>query len=338
MSDIEDDVPFWAVSDTLISQESCYLTTRCNGKRFYIIAEAPDFEDEIGDLKKEFLEMVEAESVDELEIWMAEPFLPIMKALAPTAPLSLTLEQFYNAETFTFKLVSNDGKLSPVPLPDDTDPNAYISPKISAHRLPTGHNIKSIDASAVSAAPIDDNERYFGADAPTKVSVDGKQYHFKPVQIRHSFIREFRILSKLVETGLNERCRVPTISFLVHYTDDEGSIIGFLLEPIKSKRTIYLYEFEDIQPQQRQKWVAQIEELVRQLHDNDIVRGDVEPDRVLIDEEDNVWLLDFGHGYNSVTETVEVDAQGVSRITKYLDDPEKWTTSSGDSDEDSDSQ
>jgi Ser/Thr protein kinase RdoA (MazF antagonist) len=50
----------------------------------------------------------------------------------------------------------------------------------------------------------------------------------------------------------------------------------------------------------------------------------VKPDNVLIDHEQNSSLVDFGGGFNSryvnkdVTETVEGDLQGVSRIAEML--------------------
>lgn len=322
-TDVDDDVPFWAVSEFVCLDESCELTVRCNGKQFYIIAEAED----LHGLKEEFVKMLEDEGLHyELEDWVTEPVLPSMNELAPTAPGSLTLAEFYNPETFTFKLVGNDGMLSPVRLPDDTDLNAYKPPKIPLSELATDRSIKSLNASTVTTVPIAGSEGYFGADTPSKVLVDGKQYHFKPVQDRHSFLREISILLELRKTGLDQKCRVPTLYSLVHYEKNEESIMGFLLEVIKCKEQLSsLFESGDTTPQQRQTWVSQIEDIACKLHENGIVWGDVKPNNVLIDEEDNAWVIDFGGGYNSgfvdedVIETVEGDVQGVSRIKEYLE-------------------
>jgi serine/threonine protein kinase len=183
--------------------------------------------------------------------------------------------------------------------------------------------IKSLDAS--TATIIRRTGEDFGADTPSKVLVGGKQYHFKPVQEEHSFLREFGILYKLAKTGLNVKCRVPTIYSLIHYTNEEESILGFLMEVINSKdKMSTLFRRENTESEQRQKWFSQIEETVRQLHENGIVWGDIKPNNVLIDKEDNAWVVDFGGGYNAgfvdedVIETVEGDVQGVSRIKKWL--------------------
>ena len=41
----------------------------------------------------------------------------------------------------------------------------------------------------------------------------------------------------------------------------------------------------------KEKWVAQIEHTVAELHKNDIIWGDAKPENVLIDEDDNAWVL-----------------------------------------------
>jgi len=49
----------------------------------------------------------------------------------------------------------------------------------------------------------------------------------------------------------------------------------------------------------KEKWVAQIEHTVAELHKNDIIWGDAKPENVLIDEDDNAWVIDFGGGFTS---------------------------------------
>lgn len=183
MSDIavSGNVPFWAVSESVYCDENYCLTIRCNGKRFYIIAEADDLH---GDAKEEFVEMVKDEDY-ELEAWVAEPLLPFIKELASAEPDSLTLAEFYNPETFIFKLLSNDKKLYCVCLPDDTDPEAYNSPNMSLFKLPTDQRIESLDAS--TATGIRRAEEDFGG--PPKFMSMGNSIISNPFKNRaHSFV------------------------------------------------------------------------------------------------------------------------------------------------------
>jgi serine/threonine protein kinase len=49
-------------------------------------------------------------------------------------------------------------------------------------------------------------------------------------------------------------------------------------------------------PSLRRKWAAQIEQTVKELHHHGVVWGDAKPDNVVIDMDDNAWVLDFGGG------------------------------------------
>jgi tRNA A-37 threonylcarbamoyl transferase component Bud32 len=49
------------------------------------------------------------------------------------------------------------------------------------------------------------------------------------------------------------------------------------------------------EPALGQRWASQIERTVRELHRHDNVWGDAKPDNVLINHDNNAWVLDF-HG------------------------------------------
>lgn len=44
----------------------------------------------------------------------------------------------------------------------------------------------------------------------------------------------------------------------------------------------------------RRKWATQIEHTVKELHRQGVVGGDAKPDNIVIDIDDNAWVLDFG--------------------------------------------
>src|SRR5688500_7253848 len=47
----------------------------------------------------------------------------------------------------------------------------------------------------------------------------------------------------------------------------------------------------------KRKWATQIEYTMLELHKIGVVWGDVKPGNVVIDIDDNAWLVDFGGGF-----------------------------------------
>lgn len=74
----------------------------------------------------------------------------------------------------------------------------------------------------------------------------------------------------------------------------------------------------------RERWLSQINTSVQQLHKNGIIWGDVKAENVLIDKDENAWIIDFGGGYTpgwvdaDKAGTVEGDCQGMKKISEIL--------------------
>lgn len=74
----------------------------------------------------------------------------------------------------------------------------------------------------------------------------------------------------------------------------------------------------------RRKWAAQIEHTVKELHRHGVVWGDAKPDKVVIDTDDNAWVLDFGGGGTegwmepSMFQTKEGDLHAVAKMKDML--------------------
>jgi tRNA A-37 threonylcarbamoyl transferase component Bud32 len=74
----------------------------------------------------------------------------------------------------------------------------------------------------------------------------------------------------------------------------------------------------------KQKWVDQVTGILAQLHKAGIVWGDAKPYNVLIDKNDDAWIIDFGGGYTRgfvETEkagTIQGDFQGLEKIVEYV--------------------
>ena len=68
----------------------------------------------------------------------------------------------------------------------------------------------------------------------------------------------------------------------------------------------------------------QVTDTLTQLHNAGLVWGDAKPDNILIDKNDDAWVIDFGGGYTrgfverEKAGTVEGDLQGLERIVEYV--------------------
>lgn len=69
---------------------------------------------------------------------------------------------------------------------------------------------------------------------------------------------------------------------------------------------------------------ADLNESIQLLNKQGLIWGDGKPSNIIIDEQDDAWLIDFGGGYTDgwvdkeLSETVEGDEQALAEITKLL--------------------
>lgn len=141
----------------------------------------------------------------------------------------------------------------------------------------------------------------------------------------HEFESSLRVLASVRAAGLDVDARIvplmgeliPSAPFLiVHnvflilfgtgfilYWD---AVIGYLLEDIPAKiptLTPVMPDFDDtvfLRPQVpplffRQRWMEQLGYTVFQLHASGLTWGRVSPDNIMIDMDDNVWIIPGSH-------------------------------------------
>jgi tRNA A-37 threonylcarbamoyl transferase component Bud32 len=70
--------------------------------------------------------------------------------------------------------------------------------------------------------------------------------------------------------------------------------------------------------------VDQVTSTLTQLHKAGIIWSDAKPDNVLIDKNDDAWIIDFGGGYTrgfverEKAGTIEGDLQGLEKTVEYV--------------------
>ncbi|KAH6637290.1 hypothetical protein F5144DRAFT_620316 [Chaetomium tenue] len=226
---------------------------------------------------------------NEVERKMLEVVFPTLQELAP-AP---TIEEYLFPNCVKLELVTKDGKLEIIP----------------------GHHI--------------DVERARYVIPWSEMEKAG----FQPGD------PEVEIYGKLKGLELGPEIRIP--EFKVAAADDAwvsiglitsgNGVVGFIMAKIPAKHPslfpIVTNNFPGERPAMalRQQWAAQMEHTVATLHEHGIVWGNAKPDHLLVDLEDNLWLLGFGgqltlEGWMdpSLMETKEGDLAAVAKMKEGL--------------------
>ncbi|KAK5736564.1 hypothetical protein LTR17_007383 [Elasticomyces elasticus] len=158
----------------------------------------------------------------------------------------------------------------------------------------------------------------------------GRAMYFKPSFGRGSqFELKAQILGRIAQLGLHEKYRfsrliglVTTSSSARKEQDHELAVVGMLLHliPTGPNGGSFLTRTVQARKEMFPQWKAEVEAMVKVLHEHGLVWGDVNAGNVIIDEEDKAWVIDFG-GLNNpefvddeLAETKEGDWQGVGRL------------------------
>lgn len=255
--------------------------------------------------------------------------LPLLKRLAPQTSLQdLKLEGLLHSQTYNLELVNSgvDGEIRVKGEDICTHMPSFVMSPMQTIELP--ESCKAFPRFQASKTQIDptliENGKSLSSIQGKVMIVDGATMYFKPrIDGREpEFERELHILSRIEEAGLGSRIRVPTLQGIVVAGENGETTIGMLITWITSPDMgIHLQSpsFHG-QPELHRKWAKQGTAIVQELHDNDMVWGDVNPMNVVIDKNLNAWVIDFG-GMNNVEfvdeenrETVAGDEQGISRL------------------------
>lgn len=175
-----------------------------------------------------------------------------------------------------------------------------------------------------------------------------------------SFSREYHVLRRIRTAGCTtESLKVPQlrglvrsdvgygegiVGLLMDYIDTECYELTFHLAPARPSVSLEarndstnqergndnhesdnpVRHIPEIETSRRQKWLSQIQFIVHQLHALDIVWGDAKTANILLDKNDDLWVVDFGGGGTpgwidtKLIDTKEGDLQALERICEEI--------------------
>ncbi|KGO64842.1 hypothetical protein PITC_040870 [Penicillium italicum] len=264
--------------------------------------------------------------LDEMHDWVLQPFLPIFHKIAPLDPSQkYTLEDCLFAEEFHYSVQVVGDNLVPVYLSNTKNMKNHL---IGA-RLPS-----SIDYSAFPAYHPREVQVPISADSaalpgiPHKVFIHGQpQPSFFKIVYGGDMsitIREIFTYSKIRMAKFDPPILTSQLEGLVQ--DDDGYVMGLVLSYINCDgATLNCIDGHDPKFfELRQKWVDQISHTIKHLHSYDIIWGDAKAANVLIDANEDAYLIDFGGGYTEgwvekeKSNSTEGDLQGLENIKRHL--------------------
>jgi tRNA A-37 threonylcarbamoyl transferase component Bud32 len=246
---------------------------------------------------------------------------------------------------------------SPAPNPSGEDLHSLLYPETLHFRLqsvgnkPTIVSINSNDSYATEAQfdqevdsdlQIDSElpqyssqqiqvlETFVGSGAVSRVLVQGQEMLCKARKsglLDQNLERELFSLQTIKASSRESKpIRTPQLIAYVKHAGN-GHIIGLLREWIPSGvlgGSLKAVCTSTAGKERKEKWAAQIRETVNQLHEMGIVWGDGKPSNVIIDSNDNAWLIDLAGGWTDgwvgeeIADTVEGDEQAVRNIFEFL--------------------
>jgi len=330
--------PQYIVNSFLWSEndDDSQLEVRRYGKCFYIAMTPEDFVDSPS-IKQQYLDYLAVERSDATDVdnmvedydsadfytWALEPCLPFFEALAPAPKqnIKITVYDFLHPEIFNYSLRAVDGKLTPVQIEGKELGMMPLGLKLDSAFSSTWPSFLPTEIELCITNPEDAISA-----SPGKVLVNGKTIcFFKLYQHGDTNIalHELESYKRITESNLDPDVRICRLFGVVR--DDENQLIGLLLTYVDCDSVTLACAVEPDTPAfTKRKWVDQVTGILTQLHKAGIVWGDSKPDNVLIDKDDDAWIIDFGGGYTrgfverEKAGTIEGDLQGLGKIVEYV--------------------
>jgi hypothetical protein len=336
---------------TSVQNEDCLITVRYVGAIFYLrwsptyLAAAPGL---LQDYMRH-LEEVRGEGEDHNGLDLVQPFIPLMNQLAPNskqAPFSLY--DYLYPQWFQLKATVDEGRWTILPEQEENVESPFCPPGLALN----SNQMQSLDINTWVPRCFSSHEIELPANAdehpllhiPTKVISKESQTEcfFKGLGAGYTGsngeIAAFHTAAEATSNGsLYSEARICRLHGLVVDTLGphrmQKRVVGMLLNYIHPKRrgilgTLQYVAYEGSSRKNLRRWAHELERQLSDLHGAGCIWGDAKPENVLVDINDNVWIIDFGRGYTRgwVEKDLECtqggDLAAMRKIRQWLEDLE----------------
>ncbi|KAI0423709.1 hypothetical protein F5Y09DRAFT_194149 [Xylaria sp. FL1042] len=247
------------------------------------------------------------------------------EAVVPPPPEN-NLHDLLYPPTFCFRVTTSNGAPSLIPI--SADESLCLTAPSFEHYVEEDLEIdESLPQYSTQQISVEEILLESDLKVAGQVLVDGKKMFCKVWTSgfpNEEMENEIFSLYDIREASLpsHTTLRVPSLLGYVKHPE-AGCVIGFLREwiPGVSLREI---DISTTAKNKRQKWAAQISDTVHQLHDIKVIWCDGKPHNIIIDEQDDAWLIDFGGGRTEgwvpkeLADTVEGDLHALEKIIEFL--------------------
>ncbi|KAF3063021.1 hypothetical protein CFAM422_010303 [Trichoderma lentiforme] len=346
MPETVDKSPHWDVAlwETHETEGDCTLVIRTdNGRAFYCQISPSRFH-QSPTIKDQYFRCLNllhsSDEEDDFYMedacdWLSKPFEPLITRLVPRTLKRLgdelpTSAEYLFPSHFVCSLSATDEKLKTFEI--DSKNLDWGSPVMFVKQ----DFLDDLDRWTQSHHPNEvticyDNPPDVLIKPPKRVLVDGKD----DSQVKCFFKRfEISFGLKHAKMELDTHKRIaqaqlppPSKTFICHLhgvVRDGNKLAGMLFTWINTKGVLSKARADQSTVQLKARWATQIKGTLEMLHHRNIIWGDVKAENILIDMNNNAWIIDFGGSYTvgwvekDKAGTLKGDAQGLARILDIL--------------------
>ena len=316
----------------------CEITLTCNHRRFIVLlsrcplvcSNKPNsieytYLNRLDDALKSKNPLGVDTTLEEISGFVATLCQPTFKEFASSIgdeSYELDLDSCINPETYNLQLMTVDGK--PKVIRCNSNGNGIIHSKFSG--LPVQTPAANLKLPNFPPKQVKVLEKYKGTSI-MKVSPSGRVMCCKIADDRTRFAidRELRCLQQISAASLDPPLRLPKLCGIIRSAND--SILGILMtniSPNSETPRLGLVDVSTVVIARRKKWASQIKATIEKLHDVGVVWGDAKADNILIDKNENTWIIDFGGGWTKhwvdpeLADSIKGDLQGLKGIFHFL--------------------